>query len=114
MLNCSFAKITMERPSGVSSDKEENWAASANSSTVTPSAGTKLVAILLPSVIVPVLSSKSTSTSPAASMALPLVAITFRCKSLSMPLIPMALSRPPIVVGIRQTSKAIKTGKVRF
>ena len=64
----------------------------------------------LPSVIVPVLSSSNTSTSPAASTALPLIARTLRCSTRSMPAMPMALSRPPMVVGIRQTSSAISTG----
>ena len=47
-------------------------------------------------------------------MARPLVAITLRCKSLSIPLMPMALSKPPMVVGIKQTSSAINTGIVKF
>ena len=64
----------------------------------------------LPSVMVPVLSSSSTSTSPAASTARPLVAMTLRRMSRSMPLMPMALNKPPMVVGIRQTSSAISTG----
>ena len=64
----------------------------------------------LPSVIVPVLSSSSTSTSPAASTARPLIASTLRRSTRSMPAMPMALSRPPMVVGIRQTSSAISTG----
>ena len=58
----------------------------------------------------PVLSSSSTSTSPAASTARPLIASTFFCTSRSMPAMPMALSRPPMVVGIRQTSSATSTG----
>ena len=53
----------------------------------------------LPSVIVPVLSSSSTSTSPAASTARPLMAMTLRCSTRSMPAMPMALSKPPMVVG---------------
>ena len=63
----------------------------------------------LPRVIVPVLSSRSTSTSPAASTALPLIASTLCCTIRSMPAMPMALSSPPIVVGIRQTSSEIST-----
>jgi hypothetical protein len=63
----------------------------------------------LPSVIVPVLSSSSVSTSPAASTARPDIASTLRCKTRSIPAIPIALSRPPIVVGIRHTSSAIST-----
>ena len=63
----------------------------------------------LPSVIVPVLSSSSTSTSPAASTARPDMAITLAWIMRSMPAMPMAESRPPIVVGIRQTSRATST-----
>ena len=63
----------------------------------------------LPKVIVPVLSSSSVSTSPAASTARPEVAITLKRISRSMPAMPIAESRPPIVVGIRQTSSAIST-----
>ena len=57
----------------------------------------------------PVLSSSSTSTSPAASTARPDIAITFAWIMRSMPAMPIAESRPPIVVGIRQTSSAIST-----
>ena len=63
----------------------------------------------LPSVIVPVLSSRSTSTSPAASTARPDSAITLRLIMRSMPAMPIALRRPPIVVGIRHTSRATST-----
>ena len=63
----------------------------------------------LPSVIVPVLSSSSTSTSPAASTARPDMAITFAWIMRSMPAMPIAESSPPIVVGIRQTSSATST-----
>ena len=58
----------------------------------------------LPSVMVPVLSSSSVFTSPDASTALPLIASTLCCITRSMPAMPIADSRPPIVVGIRQTS----------
>ena len=54
----------------------------------------------LPSVIVPVLSSSSTSTSPDASTARPDSASTLRRTSRSMPAMPIALSSAPIVVGI--------------
>ena len=37
------------------------------------------------------------------------VGMTFVLMSRSIPAIPMALNRPPIVVGARQTSKAIST-----
>ena len=100
----------MLRPSGVSSASEASWAASASFSTVTPGAGTNSVAIRFPSVIVPVLSRRSTSTSPAASTARPEVASTLRRISRSIPAIPMALRSPPIVVGIRQTRSATSTG----
>ena len=74
--NCFLASTAMLRPSAVSSASEARWAASANSCSLTPSAGMKRVACRLPKVIVPVLSSSSTSTSPAASTALPDMAIT--------------------------------------
>ena len=74
-----------------------------------PAAGMNAVAWRLPSVIVPVLSSSSTSTSPAASTARPDMAITFAWIMRSMPAMPMAESSPPIVVGIRQTSSATST-----
>ena len=63
----------------------------------------------LPSVMVPVLSSSSVFTSPAASTALPLMASTLCCITRSMPAMPMAESNPPMVVGIRQTSSEIST-----
>ncbi|CAB3774007.1 hypothetical protein LMG30113_07400 [Burkholderia paludis] len=96
----------MLRPSGVSSASDDNCAASASASSVTNGAGTNADAWRLPSVIVPVLSSSSTSTSPAASTARPDVAITFACIIRLMPATPIADSRPPIVVGIRHTSSA--------
>ena len=67
------------------------------------------MAILFPRVMVPVLSMSTTSTSPEASTALPLMAMTLCESSRSMPAMPMAGSRPPIVVGIRQTSSATST-----
>jgi len=79
---------------------------------VTPGAGRNAVAWRLPCVIVPVLSSSSTSTSPAASTARPLVAITFAWIIRSMPAMPIAESKPPIVVGIRHTSSATSTVSV--
>ena len=63
----------------------------------------------MPSVMVPVLSSNSTSTSPAASTARPLVAITLAPSIRLIPATPMADSRPPMVVGIRHTSNATST-----
>ena len=66
----------------------------------------KAAAWRLPSVIVPVLSSSSTSTSPAASTARPDVAMTLACIMRLMPATPIAESSPPMVVGIRHTSSA--------
>ncbi len=67
------------------------------------------VAWRLPRVIVPVLSSSSVSTSPAASTARPDIASTLKRTSRSMPAMPIADNRAPIVVGIRQTNSAIST-----
>ena len=63
----------------------------------------------LPSVMVPVLSSSSVSTSPAASTARPDMASTLCRTRRSMPAMPMADSSPPMVVGMRQTSRAMST-----
>ncbi len=57
----------------------------------------------------PVLSSSSTSTSPAASTARPLVAMTFAPSIRLIPATPIADNKPPIVVGIRHTSSATST-----
>lgn len=65
-----------------------------------------------PSVIVPVLSSRSVFTSPEASTALPLMARTLSCISRSMPAIPIAERSPPMVVGIKQASSETKTAIV--
>jgi hypothetical protein len=67
------------------------------------------VAWRLPRVMVPVLSSSSVFTSPAASTARPLMARTLYWTRRSMPAIPMADSSPPMVVGIRQTSSDTST-----
>ena len=99
----------MLRPSGVSSASDASCAASASSRSATRDAGRNATAWRLPSVIVPVLSSSSTSTSPAASTARPDVAITLAWIMRSMPAMPIAESSPPIVVGIRQTSSAAST-----
>ena len=104
-----WARATTLRPSGVSSAMEASCAASASCAMVMPGAGTNSVAWRLPKVMVPVLSSSSTSTSPAASTARPEVAITLACIMRLMPATPMADNSPPIVVGIRQTSKATST-----
>ena len=108
-----FASTTMLRPSGVSSASEASWAALAISSTVMPGAGRNAAAWRSPSVIVPVLSRRRTPMSPAASTARPLMARTFFWTMRSMPAIPMALSSPPIVVGIRQTRRATSTVVVK-
>ena len=99
----------MLRPSGVSSASEASCAASASSASLTPSAGRKVLAWRLPRVMVPVLSSSNTSTSPAASTARPDVAMTLACSMRLMPATPTAESRPAMVVGIRQTSRATST-----
>ena len=105
----SFAKRTILRPSGVSSASDASWAASASSGAVAFPTGINATACLFPRVIVPVLSSSSTSTSPAASTARPDIAITFFLISRSIPAMPIAGKRPPIVVGIRHTSSATST-----
>src|ERR1700730_16984719 len=66
-----LASTTIERPSGGSSASEESCAASARSASLTPGMGMNSEAKRLPIVIVPVLSSSSTSTSPEASTARP-------------------------------------------
>ena len=101
----SLASTTIERPSAVSSAREASCAASATSCSVWPDAGMNWEAMRLPRVIVPVLSRSRVWTSPAASTARPLMASTLRCTRRSMPAIPMAESRAPIVVGMRQTSR---------
>ena len=63
----------------------------------------------LPRVMVPVLSSSSVLTSPAASTARPDIASTLCCTRRSIPAMPMADSSAPIVVGIRHTSSATST-----
>ena len=75
----------------------------------TPSTGTNSAAWRLPSVIVPVLSSSSTSTSPDASTARPDIASTLRWTRRSIPAMPIADRSAPIVVGISATSSAIST-----
>ena len=92
-----------DRPSGVSSARLASCAASASASRRTPAAARTRSPCRLPSVMVPVLSRSSVSTSPAASTARPLVAMTFVWSIRSIPAMPIADSRPPIVVGIRQT-----------
>ena len=105
----SLASTTIERPSGVSSASEASCAASASSCSVTPRTGRNSVAWRLPSVIVPVLSSSSVSTSPAASTARPDIASTLKRTSRSMPAMPIADSSAPMVVGISVTNSATST-----
>ena len=62
--------------------------------------------------MVPVLSNNNVSRSPAVSTALPLLVITFALKALSIPAIPMALNKPPIVVGIRHTNNEMNAAIV--
>ena len=103
----------MERPSGVSSPNEDSMATLARYLVSTSFRGMKLVAWRLPIVIVPVLSSSNVSMSPASSTALPLLASTLADSALSMPASPIAESKAPMVVGIRQTSRATKVGTER-
>ncbi len=70
------------------------------------------MACRLPMVIVPVLSSSSVFTSPAASTARPDMASTFRWTSRSMPAMPMADSSAPMVVGISATISATRITSV--
>ena len=62
----------------------------------------------LPKVMVPVLSRSSVSTSPAASTARPDLAMTFAFTSRSMPAMPIAERRPPMVVGMSVTRSAAR------
>ena len=80
---------------------------------VTPASGKNSVAWRLPSVIVPVLSSSSVSTSPAASTARPDIASTLKRTSRSMPAMPIADSSAPIVVGISATNSATRIDDAR-
>jgi len=74
----------------------------------------KSVAILLPNVMVPVFIQQQNIYITSSFDRSSLVAITFFCNNLSIPLIPIALKSPPIVVGIRHTRREISTGRVRF
>ena len=109
---------TIERPSGVSSASEarkRGFGQHALGSTPCPRAR-NAVACGCRSVMVPVLSSSSTSMSPAASTARPDFASTLNRTSRSMPAMPIADSRAPIVVGISVTNSATRidqTGSAR-
>ena len=100
----------MEVPSGVGSAKEDWAAASRSSAASTPGMVTNSLARRLPWVMVPVLSSSRVVTSPAASTARPDIASTLCCTRRSIPAMPMADSRAPIVVGMRQTSRETSIG----
>ena len=91
---------------------DDSWAASASCAAVAPPTGRNSVACRLPMVIVPVLSSSSVFTSPAASTARPDMASTLRCTSRSMPAMPIADSSAPIVVGISATNRATRITRV--
>ena len=104
----SCISVMMERPSAVSSASLASNAASAASRSVTPCTGMTSVASRLPKVTVPVLSSSSVSTSPAASTARPDIASTLKRTSRSMPAMPMADSSAPMVVGISVTNSATR------
>ena len=106
----SRASTCTERPSGVSSPTEAMAAARASCPASMPGIGWNAAAMRLPNVMVPVLSSSRVSTSPAASTARPEVATTLKRTSRSMPAMPIADSRPPMVVGISVTSRAASTG----
>jgi len=97
-------------PSGVSSDADAPAASRPTSTALNSPNGTNRVARRFPIVMVPVLSSRSVSTSPATSTALPLLARRFARKARSMPAMPIAASRAPIVVGIKQTKSATSVG----
>ena len=98
----------MDLPSGVSSASEARNAASAKSRSLIPAKEMNSEAWRAPMVMVPVLSSSSTSISPAASTARPDLAMTLKRTSRSMPAMPMADSSPPMVVGIKVINRAIR------
>ena len=102
------ASSRVDLPSGVSSWRLVRAAQRIRSLRLAPSTGKKSAAKRLPKVMVPVLSRIMVSTSPQASTALPLMAMTLKRVTRSMPAMPMADSRPPMVVGIKQTSRAIR------
>ena len=105
----SYARRTIERPSGVSSARLASNAASASAAAETPGNEANVLACRSPMVIVPVLSSSNTSTSPAASTARPDLARTLNRTRRSIPAMPMADSSAAIVVGISVISKAAST-----
>ena len=110
----SAPSSTTDLPSGVWSETDESTHRRVNSLTPYPCAGWNAVALRLPMVIVPVLSSSSVSMSPAVSTALPDLVMTLARRARSMPAMPMADSSPPMVVGIRQTNSEMKAAMVMF
>ncbi|VVN40139.1 hypothetical protein PS645_05356 [Pseudomonas fluorescens] len=104
----------MDLPSAVSSASDANSAPSASCMALTPGAAYTAVHRRLPNVMVPVLSSNNTCTSPAASTARPDLAITLRRTRRSIPAIPMADNKPPIVVGISVTNNATRNTSGRL
>ena len=111
---CERPSSRIDLPSGVSSETEESMQVRISCAGSVPAIGWNRVALRLPMVIVPVLSSSSVSTSPAVSTARPDLVITLACSARSIPAMPMAESSPPIVVGIRQTNSEISAAIVRF
>ena len=101
------ASSKVDFPSGVSSCRLVKAAHRMRSLRFAPPTGKKSAARRLPYVIVPVLSRIMVSTSPQASTALPDIAMTLKRVTRSIPAIPIAESKPPMVVGIKQTAKAI-------
>ena len=71
--------------------------------------GIKASAKRFPKVIVPVLSKTKVFISPQTSTACPEVAMMLNWATLSIPAIPIALSKLPMVVGISATKRAINT-----
>src|SRR6202012_3264960 len=110
-LLCS-ASSTIDLPSGVSSANDASTQAVTRTSGETPGAGQNWVALRLPIVIVPVLSNNRVSRSPAVSTALPDLVITLARNALSIPAMPIADKRLPIVVGIKQTNSDINAALV--
>ena len=90
MASPSPASTTIERPSGVSSARLASRAEAASVAASIPVSGRKALAWRSPMVIVPVLSSSSTSISPAASTARPDLASTLKRTIRSIPAIPIA------------------------
>ncbi|MNI09241.1 hypothetical protein D3C73_622960 [compost metagenome] len=105
-----FISSSTDLPSGVSSFTELIAAHWATDGVLSPAVGTNSLAIRFPKVIVPVLSNIIVLISPAASTAFPDIASTLNRVTRSIPAIPIADNNPPIVVGIKQTSKAIRIG----